>query len=139
MAGKRKPISLAQVQQLASEGHTEGEIARRLGISQDTLTRRKADVADLADAIKAGQESAHSTVSNALFQQASKGNVTAIIWYEKTRRGFRDQQDITSDGKALAHDYHNAILSKLFAHAPPDPGADPVASVNGAGSGATAL
>jgi hypothetical protein len=59
--------------------------------------RRKRDSVDFDAAIKRGQEAAHSTVSNALYQQAKKGNVAAIIWYEKTRRGFRDAMHLSAE------------------------------------------
>lgn len=85
------PIDLEQVRTLAAAGHTQGEIAARVGVSVDTLQRRKKASAAFADALKRGQETAHSTVSNALYQEAVKGNVTAIIWYEKTRRGMTDR------------------------------------------------
>jgi hypothetical protein len=94
-------LDLARAEQLAQEGHTEANIARLLGVSQDTLTRRKKDSAGFADAIQRGREAAHSDVSNALWRQAKKGNVAAITWYEKTRRGFRDMQDMTSNGETI--------------------------------------
>jgi hypothetical protein len=97
MARKPIPIDLAQVELLASQGHTQGEIARRVGVSVKTLERRKRDSVDFDAAIKRGQEAAHSTVSNALYQQAKKGNVAAIIWYEKTRRGFRDAMHLSAE------------------------------------------
>ena len=100
MARTRLPLDLDRVRALAQEGHTEREIARQLGISQDTLTRRKQDSADFADALKDGQEAAHSIVANALYRQAKRGNVTAIVWYEKTRRGFTERtvQEHTGPG-----------------------------------------
>jgi IS30 family transposase len=94
-------LDLARVEELARDGHTEANIARLLNVSQDTITRRKRDSAGFADAIQRGREAAHSDVSNALWRQAKKGNVAAIVWYEKTRRGMRDAQDITSNGETL--------------------------------------
>jgi hypothetical protein len=101
MARTRLPLDLARVEELAREGNTDLEIARQLGISQATITRRKQDSDDFAEALKRGRESSHSIVANALYKQAKRGNVTAIIWYEKTRRGFRDMQDMTSNGETI--------------------------------------
>lgn len=101
MARPRQVLDLARVEELARDGHTEANIARLLNVSQDTITRRKKDCAGFADAIQRGREAAHSEVSNALFRQAKRGNVPAITWYEKTRRGFRDTQDITSNGESV--------------------------------------
>ena len=105
MARTRLPLDLTKVEEYAREGHTEANIARLLGVSQDTITRRKQDSADFADAMERGRQAAHSDVSNALFRQAKRGNVAAIVWYEKTRRGFSDRvaQEISGpDGSPVA-------------------------------------
>src|SRR5690348_12890386 len=101
MAHTPLTIDLARVQELAQEGNTDSEIARQLGISRSTVTRRKRDSDAFDAALKAGREAAHSVIANALYKQAKRGNVTAIIWYEKTRRGFRDMQDLTSNGETV--------------------------------------
>ncbi len=44
--------------------------------------------ADFAVAIKKGKAQANGLVGNVLFNLCKSGNVTAIIWYEKTRRGL---------------------------------------------------
>lgn len=90
MARVHIEINIAEVQRLASEGHSEAEIARRLGISEDTLQRRKRDNADFAVAIKRGKATANSNVANKLYSQCMKGNVAAIIWWEKTRCGMSE-------------------------------------------------
>lgn len=90
MGRKAIALDLTRVETLASQGHTQADIARQLGISLSTLMRRKRDSDSFDTAIQRGQEAAHSAVSNALYQQAIKGNVPAIQWYEKTRRGFKD-------------------------------------------------
>ena len=98
MGRPRQVLDLARAEQLAQEGHTEANIARLLGVSQDTLTRRKRDSAGFADAIERGRQAAHSDVSNALFKQAKRGNVAAITWYEKTRRGMSDRMETEQHG-----------------------------------------
>lgn len=96
----RPPIvlDLAKIEQLAREGHTDAAIARACGFSRHTIARRKKDSEAFAAALEAGREQAHSDVSNALWRQAKKGNVQAITWYEKTRRGFKDQVATEQDG-----------------------------------------
>jgi IS30 family transposase len=101
MARPRQVLDEARAEQLAQEGNTDAEIARQLGVSPKTIQRRKQDSDRFDLALKRGREAAHSVVSNALYRQAKKGNVAAIVWYEKTRRGFRDSQDITSNGETL--------------------------------------
>lgn len=101
MGRPRQVLDLARVEQLAQEGNTDAEIARQLGVSPKTVERRKKDSDGFDAALKRGREAAHSVVANALYRQAKRGNVTAIIWYEKTRRGFRDMQDMTSNGETI--------------------------------------
>jgi len=67
---------------------THEEIALSLGVADRTLYSRKVEIAEFADAIKKGKAQANGLVSNVLFELCKSGNVTAIIWYEKTRRGL---------------------------------------------------
>lgn len=92
MAGKKIPIDTFRVEELAAQGLSQAEICLCLGISEDTLTRRKQDGADVADAIKRGKAKAASEVANVLYIKATKeGDLGAIIWWEKTRRGLSDK------------------------------------------------
>ncbi len=102
MAAKKKPtksprtnrkldIDVAEVERLAGLGLTQEEIALSLGVADRTLYSRKVENADFADAIKRGKAQANGLVSNVLFELCKAGNVTAIIWYEKTRRGLTDK------------------------------------------------
>lgn len=75
----------------------EEEIARALGISQDTLTRRKKDYADFAEAIKTGRAKANIFVGGKLMQAIKAGNIAAIIFYMKTRCGWKETQKIEAD------------------------------------------
>lgn len=94
MGRKRIEINLEEVERLAGLGLTEEEIALSLGVSTDTLARRKQGIAAFAEAIKRGKAKAGGEVANALFQQALAGNVAAAIWYEKTRRGITEHQEL---------------------------------------------
>lgn len=98
--------------ELAGRGLSQSEICAVLGISEDTLSRRKQDTADFADAIKTGRAKAAVEVSNALYLKATvEKDLGAIIWYEKTRRGLSDkiQQHITMDVSKLSDDELRAI------------------------------
>jgi hypothetical protein len=91
---KRIHIDLAEVERLAGLGLAQEEIALSLGVSLATITRRARDFDDFAEAIKRGKARAGGEVANALFQQALAGNVAAAIWYEKTRRGITEHQEL---------------------------------------------
>lgn len=84
-------IDISRVEQLAAQGLTQAEICLCLGISENTLLRRKQELEVLADAIKSGKAKAASEISNTLYQMARGKDLGAIIWWEKTRRGLTDK------------------------------------------------
>lgn len=67
-----------------------------MGISARTLGSRKAESAEVADAIKRGQALGIEEISNALFTNAKGGNVTAQIFYLKARAQWKDRWDDVS-------------------------------------------
>lgn len=92
MARPRIDIDIDRVAELAGRGLSQAEICLVMGISEDTLSRRKQDTAVFADAINKGRAAAAQEVSNALYQKATVDkDLGAIIWYEKTRRGLSDK------------------------------------------------
>lgn len=97
MAKPKIEIDLDRVAKLAGRGLTQAEIATSLGISERTLRSRKVESAEFAAAIEKGKVDAAETIANRLFTLAEKGNLGAIIWYEKTRRGLSEKvlQEIT--------------------------------------------
>jgi transcriptional regulator with XRE-family HTH domain len=107
-------IDISQVEKLAAQGLSQSEICLCLGISEDTLTRRKQDSADIAAAINRGKARAASEVANVLYLKATKDkDLGAIIWWEKTRRGLSDkvQQNVTVDVTKLSDDELRGLLT----------------------------
>ena len=49
------------------------------------------------NALKKGRAKAAADIANAVYENAMKGNITAQIWYEKTRRGLSDKVQIDGD------------------------------------------
>lgn len=84
-------IDISKVEEYAAQGLSQAEICLCLGISQDTLSRRKADSAAIADAIKSGKAKAASEIADTLYRMAKNKDLGAIIWWEKTRRGLSDK------------------------------------------------
>ena len=109
----RIEFNLKEVEDAAAEGLNESEVGARLGVSLDTIQRRKKDNAEFAAAMKTGRARAHAAVSSRLMSLIKKGNLGAIVWYEKTRKGYSDrvQQEMTGrDGEAIK------ITSNVFSH-----------------------
>ena len=80
MARTKIQIDLRKVEEYAQVCDSEEEIAFALGISQDTLTRRKQEYADFAEAIKRGKAKANVFV----------GDTASIIFYMKARCGWKE-------------------------------------------------
>lgn len=104
-------IDISRVEELAAQGLSQAEICLVLGISESTLYRRKHDLEELTETIKRGRAKAASEISNKLYMMAKGGDLGAIIWYEKTRRGLSDkmQQSINVDVSKLSDDELSAI------------------------------
>jgi hypothetical protein len=97
MARPKIEIDISRVEQLAAQGLTQAEICLCIGISESLLYKTKAENTVFGEAIKRGKAKAASEISNVLYLKARDGDLGAIVWYEKTRRGLSDriQQDIT--------------------------------------------
>jgi len=74
-----------EAREMASNGLTVAQIADCLGISESTLYGKQNDYKEFMDAIKKGRAEGIHKVSNALFEKATQGNVTAMIYYLKVR------------------------------------------------------
>ena len=74
-----------EAREMASNGLTVAQIADCLGISESTLYGKQNEYKEFMDAIKRGRDEGLHKVSNALFEKATQGNVTAMIYYLKVR------------------------------------------------------
>ena len=85
-------LDLNTVEELASIGLTEQQIADSLGISRSTLSRRKNDDETFDTALRKGKAKAIVKVSSALMAEVEKGSLRAIIFYLKCRAGWRGEE-----------------------------------------------
>ena len=88
----RIELDLKQIEALAARGLTQAEICAVVGISESTLYRLKRKMTEMTDAIKRGRAQGHAVVANALYESAKGGNVTACVWFEKTRCGLTEDR-----------------------------------------------
>lgn len=102
--GRRKiEIDLEEVTKLAARGLTQEQIAAALGISASTLDNRKAESQEFVDALKKGQAQGIAEISNALWENAKSGNVTAQIFFLKARAKWKDRHETEpEDGEEAA-------------------------------------
>lgn len=89
---------LRQIEVVAGLGLTMPEIARVIGISPETLKRRKRDMEEVEEAIAVGKAKAAMSVSRKLYQLATEGSIPAIIWYERTRCGRTEKSVVEHVG-----------------------------------------
>ena len=75
----------SDAQAMASQGLTVSQIALCLGISEKTGYELQSEFPQFMQAIKKGRAQGIEKVSNALFNKAVQGNVTAMIYYLKVR------------------------------------------------------
>lgn len=104
-------IDIAQVEQLASQGLSQQQIADSLGISERTLRNRKRESTEVAEAIKRGKAKGVAFVTNKLMQSIKKGNIAAMIFFLKTQGGWHEKQmlDVTT------HDEMPEGLESIYA------------------------
>ncbi len=98
------------VQLHATIGTPQEDIARVLGIDPKTLRKYYRDELDLASA------KANATIGGALFNKAKGGDTAAMIFWMKTRAGWREKQELdltSSDGSMTPKDSGAAILEAL--------------------------
>jgi hypothetical protein len=74
-----------QAREMASRGLTVAQIADCLGLGERTVYEKQKDYPQFMQAIKKGRAEGLHSVSNALFEKATQGNVTAMIYYLKVR------------------------------------------------------
>jgi hypothetical protein len=87
-------IDLKQLERLAELFCTDEELAYGLGISVDTLTRRKSEP-QFAETIEKGKAKGKTSLRRKQYQIALDGNVTMLIWLGKQHLGQVDRQEVT--------------------------------------------
>ncbi len=76
------------VKHMAAYGAPEDEIAKVVGVAEKTLRKHFRDELDTA------HTQANVRVAERLYQQCMDGNTTAMIFWLKTRAGWREKQEI---------------------------------------------
>lgn len=82
-----------QVEALAGLGTPHEHIAVMIGLSDDKTLREH-----YAHELKLGKAKACAKVSNVLFNEAIKGNMTAAIFWQKSQSGWREKSEVVHTG-----------------------------------------
>jgi len=89
MGRPRKMVDEKAILELASKGRTLTEIAAYCGVSDDTISRRFAEV------IKRGKSLMRGSLRAKQFELAMRGNPTMLIWLGKQELGQTDRQQVS--------------------------------------------
>jgi hypothetical protein len=82
----------ATVKAMSAYGVPQHDIARVIGIHDETLRKHYRDELDL------GVIEANAKIAETLFRQATKeGNTTAAIWWSKSRMGWKEKVEHSGD------------------------------------------
>lgn len=91
----KKVIPIEQVEDLASLGCTDRDIANFFGVQEDTLRY------NFTDNLIKGREDLKISLRRAMLKNALGGNAVMQIWLSKQYLGFQDQPKNTEDNKPL--------------------------------------
>lgn len=92
-------IDLTTIENAARCGCTLEQIGHILGISEGKMSQFKSDDA-VCEAIKRAKADGIQQVGAALFNKAVSGDVTAMIWFEKTRARRSDRVTVIDESEA---------------------------------------
>ena len=112
---------LAQVEAMAAVGCTQEQIAKNLGLSAETLSRKKQTNEQLCQALKRGQAKGIEQVASALFAEATKHrSVVAMIFYlcNRDKENWKHVSKAGEGANAESDQKLVALLTNVFARFP---------------------
>lgn len=99
---------------IAAIENAEGNLtqaARLLGCNRNTIYKYINDFSTVKEAYERVNEQTIDFVENKLMEQVKRGNITAIIFYLKTKakhRGYVERQEFQHDGKLVVVNWDDA-------------------------------
>ena len=94
------PIFHGEIERLAGLGLTAAQIADRVGVSRRTLFARMESDPALREAMDRGISAAVEMYATILQDEALRGNLTAIIYFLKTKGGFHVPKEAPAEAPA---------------------------------------
>ena len=110
-----KKFNLEKVEDLASRGLSQKQLAIALGINLKTLQKHRKLDQELQSSIDRGRVKGLADVSNSLYENALGGNVAAQIFYLKNRDpdNWRDRFENRIDVKTDLASMHLEAMREL--------------------------
>ena len=126
-AHKPDPALRRQVETLAAYGIPETDISRVVGVHPKTLRKHYREELDL------GETKANAQVAGFLFNSARSGNVTAQIFWLKTRARWRETPVELKHSGSIArremYEYSDEELMNIIRSAASDLGVTPLQAI----------
>lgn len=95
VTGEFNDDGLTIVRRASGMGLTMAETAALLGMNVATFSERRKAFPDIDDVIALGDAEAGVRVASALLRRAEQGDMSAIRWYETTRKGRAEKVEQT--------------------------------------------
>lgn len=96
-----KPGAYKRIEALASEGHALGSIARSLGMSRRAFQEVRKRDPEAQDAFETGKAVDEALVANVLRAKALSGDTVAMLFWLKTRHGYREGDPAQASGPSV--------------------------------------
>ncbi len=96
MGRKRIEFELDKVEELASRGLTQAEIAEYFDVSTSTVSANM-KYSGFSSAVRTGRAQGISDVANALYEKAIGGETAAMIFYLRARANWVEPQRIKQE------------------------------------------
>lgn len=108
----------ADIEKWAAEGLTMGQIAKKLGVSESTLYKYKAELPELSETVKKGRREAVAELENMAFKAAKGYTIKVIkhqkvkrIEYEDGKRNLRKKKWLSMKKKSTFHQIRHSTCS----------------------------
>jgi hypothetical protein len=114
------PQDIELILSLSGRGMTDEQICDYLGVGHTTFYKNKQANTELTEALKKGRAKGISNVTGVLYNKCMAGDITAIIFYCKTRANMKETtvNELTGkDGRPIEVTYETAkdrLLARLF-------------------------
>jgi hypothetical protein len=95
-------IDWQKIEELAGKDLSQSEICLLLEIDEQKVEQAKKLKTQMAEASRKGRARTVLFVAEKLLEQCEKGNVSAITWWEKTRRGLADSVRVENEFESAA-------------------------------------
>lgn len=90
---------IAKIEKLTSEGCSQIEVAREIGINRDRLYRWRREFPEVGEAMEAGLAKEHKALRSVLIEKALAGDTVCILFALKSRHGYREHAPVEQESR----------------------------------------